>query len=122
MSVINTNYLSLVAQNNLTKSQSSLSTAIERLSSAMRNNSAKDDAARQANAKRIPSNVQGRIQADGNADDGIAIARAGVGALDEVNDNIERIREVTVPAANSANSAEDLESIHADMRERKEEI
>src|SRR5699024_5560258 len=74
MSVINTNYLSLVAQNNLTKSQSSLSTAIERLSSGMRINSAKDDAAGQAIANRFTSNVKGLTQAARNANDGISIA------------------------------------------------
>src|SRR5690625_6700862 len=98
MSVINTNYLSLVAQNNLTKSQSSLSTAIERLSSGMRINSAKDDAAGQAIANRFTSNVKGLTQAARNANDGISIAQTTEGALDEINNNIQRIRELTVQA------------------------
>ena len=111
MSVINTNYLSLVAQNNLTKSQSSLSSAIERLSSGMRINSAKDDAAGQAIANRFTSNVRGLTQAARNANDGISIAQTTEGALDEINNNIQRIRELTVQAANGSNSSEDLQSI-----------
>src|SRR5690625_3071562 len=122
MSVINTNYLSLVAQNNLTKSQSALSTAIERLSSGMRINSAKDDAAGQAIANRFTSNVKGLTQAARNANDGISIAQTTEGALDEINNNIQRIRELTVQAANGSNSTEDLESIQNEIQERKEEI
>src|SRR5690625_1289803 len=122
MSVINTNYLSLVAQNNLTKSQSSLSTAIERLSSGMRINSAKDDAAGQAIANRFTSNVKGLTQAARNANDGISIAQTTEGALDEINNNIQRIRELTVQAANGSNSTEDLQSIQNEIQERKEEI
>src|SRR5699024_3651559 len=115
-------YLSLVAQNNLTKSQSALSTAIERLSSGMRINSAKDDAAGQAIANRFTSNVKGLTQAARNANDGISIAQTTEGALDEINNNIQRIRELTVQAANGSNSTEDLESIQNEIQERKEEI
>src|SRR5690625_4451969 len=122
MSVINTNYLSLVAQNNLTKSQSSLSSAIERLSSGMRINSAKDDAAGQAIANRFTSNIRGLTQAARNANDGISIAQTTEGALDEINNNIQRIRELTVQAANGSNSSEDLQSIQNEIQERKHEI
>src|SRR5690625_388577 len=122
MSVINTNYLSLVAQNNLTKSQSALSTAIERLSSGMRINSAKDDAAGQAIANRFTSNVKGLTQAARNANDGISIAQTTEGALDEINNNIQRVRELTVQAANGSNSTEDLESIQSEIHARKEAI
>src|SRR5690625_4281029 len=122
MSVINTNYLSLVAQNNLTKSQSSLSSAIERLSSGMRINSAKDVAAGQAIANRFTSNIRGLTQAARNANDGISIAQTTEGALDEINNNIQRIRELTVQAANGSNSSEDLQSIQNEIQERKAEI
>src|SRR5690625_2708451 len=122
MSVINTNYLSLVAQNNLTKSQSSLSSAIERLSSGMRINSAKDVAAGQAIANRFTSNIRGLTQAARNANDGISIAQTTEGALDEINNNIQRIRELTVQAANGSNSSEDLQSIQNEIQERKDEI
>src|SRR5690625_3715950 len=122
MSVINTNYLSLVAQNNLTKSQSSLSSAIERLSSGMRINSAKDDAAGQAIANRFTSNIRGLTQAARNANDGISIAQTTEGALDEINNNIQRIRELTVQAATGSNSSEDLQSIQNEIQERKAEI
>src|SRR5690625_4997202 len=120
MSVINTNYLSLVAQNNLTKSQSALSTAIERLSSGMRIISAEDVAAGQAIANRFTSNVKGLAQAARNANDGISIAQTTEGALDEINNNTQRIRELTVQAANGSNSTEDLQSIqNARSEERR---
>src|SRR5690625_2946666 len=122
MSVINTNYLSLVAQNNLTKSQSSLSTAIERLSSGMRINSAKDDAAGQAIANRFTAKVNGLTQAARNANDGISIAQTTEGALDEINNNLQRIRQLTVQAANGSNSASDLRSIQDEITERLGEI
>lgn len=122
MSVINTNYLSLVAQNNLTKSQSALGSAIERLSSGLRINSAKDDAAGQAIANRFTSNVRGLTQAARNANDGISIAQTTEGALDEINNNIQRIRELTVQAANGTNSEADLESIQNEIQERLDEI
>src|SRR5690625_5538022 len=122
MSVINTNYLSLVAQNNLTKSQSSLNTAIERLSSGMRINSAKDDAAGQAIANRFTSNVKGLTQAARNANDGISIAQTTEGSLDEINNNLQRIRELTVQASTGTNSSDDLASIPDEIGERLSEI
>lgn len=122
MSVINTNYLSLVAQNNLTKSQSSLNTAIERLSSGMRINSAKDDAAGQAIANRFTSNVKGLTQAARNANDGISIAQTTEGSLDEINNNLQRIRELTVQASTGTNSPDDLASIQDEIGERLSEI
>ena len=91
--VINTNYLSLVAQNNLNKSQSTLGTAIERLSSGLRINSAKDDAAGQAIANRFTANVNGLTQAARNANDGISLAQTTEGALNEINNNLQRVRE-----------------------------
>lgn len=122
MSVINTNYLSLVAQNNLTKSQSALGTAIERLSSGLRINSAKDDAAGQAIANRMTSQVNGLNQAARNANDGISVAQTTEGALNQINDNLQRIRVLTVQSANATNSADDLTSIQNEIGQRLDEI
>ena len=120
--VINTNSLSLVAQNNLNKSQSSLNTAIERLSSGMRINSAKDDAAGQAIANRFTANVKGLTQAARNANDGISLAQTTEGALNEINNNLQRVRELSVQAANGTNSGSDLSSIQAEIKQRLDEI
>lgn len=122
MSVINTNVLALTSQNNLTKSQGALGTAIERLSSGMRINSAKDDAAGQAIANRFTANIKGLTQATRNANDGISIAQTTEGSLNEINDNLQRIRELTVQAANGSNSASDLRSIQNEIDERISEI
>lgn len=122
MAVINTNTLSLVTQNNLTKSQSSLGTAIERLSSGLRINSAKDDAAGQAIANRFTSNINGLNVAARNANDGISLAQTAEGALSEVNNNLQRIRDLTVQAQNSSNSASDIDSIQSEVNQRMEEI
>ncbi|MDM9560210.1 FliC/FljB family flagellin [Bordetella petrii] len=120
--VINTNYLSLVAQNNLNKSQSALGSAIERLSSGLRINSAKDDAAGQAIANRFTANVRGLTQAARNANDGISIAQTTEGALNEINNNLQRVRELAVQAANGTNSASDLKSIQDEIQQRLDEI
>ncbi|QEZ92600.1 MULTISPECIES: FliC/FljB family flagellin [Proteus] len=120
--VINTNYLSLVTQNNLNKSQGALGSAIERLSSGLRINSAKDDAAGQAIANRFTSNVNGLTQASRNANDGISIAQTTEGALNEINNNLQRIRELTVQAKNGTNSNSDITSIQEEVKERLGEI
>ncbi|ERI35024.1 MULTISPECIES: flagellin [Alcaligenes] len=122
MSVINTNYLSLVAQGNLTKSQGALGQAIERLSSGLRINSAKDDAAGQAIANRFTSQVRGLTQAARNANDGISIAQTTEGSLNEINNNLQRIREQVVQAYNGTNSTDDLNSINAEIKARMAEI
>lgn len=122
MSVINTNYLALVSQNNLTKSQNSLGTAIERLSSGLRINSAKDDAAGQAVANRFTANINGLKQAARNANDGISIAQTTEGALNEINENLQRIRTLTVQATTGTNSAKDLVSINEEVVARVQEI
>ncbi|MGF6434980.1 flagellin [Kosakonia sp. 1610] len=122
MAVINTNTLSLMTQNNLTKSQSSLGTSIERLSSGLRINSAKDDAAGQAIANRFTSNINGLTVAARNANDGISLAQTAEGALSEVNNNLQRIRDLTVQAQNSSNSASDIDSIQSEVNERMKEI
>lgn len=120
--VINTNSLSLLTQNNLNKSQSSLSSAIERLSSGLRINSAKDDAAGQAIANRFTSNIKGLTQASRNANDGISIAQTTEGALSEINNNLQRVRELSVQATNGTNSQSDLDSIQAEITQRLSEI
>ncbi|CAM4256458.1 FliC/FljB family flagellin [Kerstersia similis] len=122
MSVINTNYLALVSQNNLSKSQNALGTAIERLSSGLRINSAKDDAAGQAIANRFTANIKGLSQASRNANDGISIAQTTEGALNEINNNLQRVRELTVQASTGSNSASDLKSIQDEIGLRLEEI
>ncbi|EAT8638394.1 FliC/FljB family flagellin [Salmonella enterica] len=120
--VINTNSLSLLTQNNLNKSQSALGTAIERLSSGLRINSAKDDAAGQAIANRFTSNIKGLSQASRNANDGISIAQTTEGALNEINNNLQRVRELSVQAANGSNSGSDLKSIQDEIDQRLNEI
>jgi len=122
MAVINTNISSLVTQNNLNKSQSQLSTAIERLSSGLRINSAKDDAAGQAIANRMNSQVKGLTQASRNANDGISLAQTTEGALNEINTNLQRVRELTVQAKNGTNSSDDLVSINNEIVDRLKEI
>ncbi len=120
--VINTNSLSLLTQNNLNKSQSSLSSAIERLSSGLRINSAKDDAAGQAIANRFTANIKGLTQASRNANDGISVAQTTEGALNEINNNLQRIRELSVQATNGTNSDSDLTSIQSEIQQRLSEI
>lgn len=120
--VINTNSLSLLTQNNLNKSQSSLGTAIERLSSGLRINSAKDDAAGQAIANRFTANIKGLTQASRNANDGISLAQTTEGALGEINNNLQRVRELAVQATNGTNSDSDLSSIQDEITQRLGEI
>lgn len=122
MAVINTNLLSLTTQNNLNKSQSALGTAIERLSSGLRINSAKDDAAGQAISNRFTANIKGLTQASRNANDGISIAQTAEGSLNEINNNLQRIRELAVQAQNGTNSASDIDSIQSEVNQRLAEI
>ncbi|GDR77593.1 flagellin [Escherichia coli] len=120
--VINTNSLSLITQNNINKNQSALSSSIERLSSGLRINSAKDDAAGQAIANRFTSNIKGLTQAARNANDGISVAQTTEGALSEINNNLQRVRELTVQATTGTNSESDLSSIQDEIKSRLEEI
>ncbi|HGA5678810.1 TPA: FliC/FljB family flagellin [Salmonella enterica subsp. enterica serovar Chester] len=120
--IINTNSLSLVAQNNLNKSQTSLGTAIQRLSSGLRINGAKDDAAGQAITNRFTASISGLTQASRNANDGISIAQTTEGALNEINDNLQNIRRLTVQAQNSTNSDSDRQSIQDEIDARLQEI
>ncbi|SOY93186.1 flagellar filament structural protein (flagellin) [Cupriavidus taiwanensis] len=120
--VINTNTLSLMTQNNLSASQSSLNNAIQRLSSGLRINSAKDDAAGQAIANRFTANINGLSQAQRNANDGISLAQTTEGALTEVNNNLQAIRTLAVQAATGSNSTSDLKSIQDEITQRMAEI
>lgn len=120
--VINTNSLSLITQNNINKNQSALSSSMERLSSGLRINSAKDDAAGQAIANRFQSNIKGLTQAARNANDGISAAQTTEGALSEINNNLQRIRELTVQAQNGTNSDSDKSSIQDEIKSRLDEI
>ncbi|MFJ1259836.1 flagellin [Cupriavidus sp. CuC1] len=121
-SVINTNSLSLMTQNNLNASQSSLNTAIQRLSSGLRINSAKDDAAGLAIANRFTASINGLTQAKQNANDGISLAQTTEGALTEVTNNLQRIRTLSVQAGTGSNSASDLQSIQDEIGQRMAEI
>ena len=122
MSVINTNITSMIGQANLNKSQNALQTSMERLSSGLRINSAKDDAAGQAIANRMTAQITGLSQAQRNANDGISVAQTAEGALNQVNDNLQRVRELTVQAANGTNSGDDLQSIQDEINQRLDEI
>ena len=122
MAVINTNMSSLIAQKNLNSSANSLSTAMERLSSGMRINSSKDDAAGQAIANRMTAQVKGMAQAQRNANDGVSMVQTMEGGLSRINDNLQRIRELAVQAASDTNTADDRTSIKTEVDERIKEI
>ena len=104
---VNTNISSLNAQRNLTTSQASLTTSLQRLSSGLRINSAKDDAAGFAISERFTSQIRGNEQAARNANDGISLAQTAEGDLDQIGSNLQRIRELAVQASNASNSASD---------------
>ena len=109
---INTNLVSLNAQRNLTTSQSSLATAMQRLSSALRVNSAKDDAAGLAIAERMQTKVRGMNVAIRNANDAISMSQTAEGALGKVGDMLQRMRELAVQAANGTNTPTDRNSLN----------
>lgn len=120
--VINTNIASLNAQRNLNTSQSSLATSLQRLSSGLRINSAKDDAAGLAISERFTTQIRGLNQAVRNANDGISLAQTAEGALGEITSNLQRIRELAVQSANSTNSASDRAALDAEVQQRLAEI
>jgi len=120
--MINTNTMSLNAQRNLASSQSSLATSLQRLSSGLRINSAKDDAAGMAIATRMTTQINGLNQAARNANDGISLAQTTEGALQEVTNNLQRIRELAVQAANSTNSSSDRAALDQEVQQRLSEI
>ncbi|HUH30095.1 MAG TPA: flagellin, partial [Rhodanobacter sp.] len=121
MSVI-TNISSLNAQKNLATSQSKLATAISRLSSGMRINSAKDDAAGLAISTRFTTQINGLNQAVSNANDGISLAQTPESALNEVTNNMQRIRTLAVQSANATNSDSDRSALDAEVQQRLSEI
>jgi flagellin len=121
-STINTNINSLTAQRNLSMSQSSLSTSMQRLSSGLRINSAKDDAAGLAIADRFSSQIRGSTQAARNANDGISLAQTAEGALGSIGTNLQRIRELSVQSANATNSASDRAALQQEVGQLTAEI
>jgi flagellin len=122
MQVINTNVISLNAQRNLNSSQSSLATAMQRLSSGLRINSAKDDAAGLAISERMTSQINGLDQAGRNANDGISLAQTAEGALGSIGDNLQRVRELAVQSANATNSTSDRAAIQTEVTQLMSEI
>lgn len=119
---INTNVNSLNAQRNLSSSQNALSTSLERLSSGLRINSAKDDAAGLAIANRFSTQIRGLNQAVRNANDGISLSQTTESALGEVNSNLQRIRELAVQSANGTNNAADRAALNSEVQQRLLEI
>ena len=119
---INTNIVSLNAQRNLNMSQASLATSMERLSSGLRVNSAKDDAAGLAIADRMNTQVRGLNVAARNANDAISLAQTAEGALGKVGDMLQRMRELAVQSANATNSTTDRAALQAEVAQLKEEI
>jgi len=122
MQVINTNIASLNAQRNLSTSGNALSTALERLSSGLRINSAKDDAAGLAIATRFTTQINGLNQAVRNANDGVSLSQTAESALQEVTNNLQRIRELGVQSANATNSASDRAALDQEVQQRIAEI
>ena len=120
--VINTNILSLIVQQNLRGSQQAVQTAMQRLSSGLRINSAKDDPAGQAIANRMTAQIRGLDQAARNTADGISLVQVAGGALDLVNDNLQRIRELSVQAGNGTLNDKDRDAIQAEIDQRLDEI
>ena len=121
-SVINTNISSLNAQNNLSKSQSALQTSMQRLSSGLRINSAKDDAAGSAISDRMTSQIRGMNQAARNANDGTSLAQTAEGDLNQIGTNLQRMRELAVQSANASNSAGDRAALQNEVDQLRQEI
>ena len=121
-SVINTNLLSLNAQRNTSASQASLATSMQRLSSGLRVNSAKDDAAGLAISERLNAQVRGSNVAIRNANDGISLSQTAEGALAKVSDSLQRMRELSVQARNATNTSADKDSLNKEFAELQKEI
>ncbi len=121
-SYINTNIASLNAQRNLTGSQATLNTALQRLSSGLRINSAKDDAAGMAIANRMSAQINGANQAVRNANDGISMAQTAEGSMVQIGNNLQRIRDLAVQASNASNSAADRAALNAEATQLVAEI
>ena len=121
-SIINTNIPSLNAQRNLASSQGSLNTALQRLSSGLRVNSAKDDAAGLAIATRMNAQARGMTVAIRNANDGISLAQTAEGALGQVKDHLLRMRDLAIQSANATNSSSDRAALEAEFDQLQQEI
>jgi flagellin len=121
-SVINTNIASLNSQRNLTSSQTSLTTSLQRLSSGLRINSAKDDAAGLAISDRMNSQIRGMTQAARNANDGVSLAQTAEGALSSSGDILQRIRELAVQSSNASNSASDRKALQTEVTQLSSEL
>ena len=119
---VNTNIISLNAQRNLNTSQSSLATSMQRLSSGLRVNSARDDAAGLAIAERMSAQVRGMNVAVRNANDGISLAQTAEGALGKIGDNLQRMRELAVQSRNATNSEGDRANQQKEFKELQSEI
>ncbi|HTJ96098.1 MAG TPA: hypothetical protein VL381_01410, partial [Rhodocyclaceae bacterium] len=119
---INTNLASLNAQRNLNMSQSSLQTSLQRLSSGLRINSAKDDAAGLGIADRLSSQIRGLNQATRNANDGVSLAQTAEGALGTIGDNLQRLRELAVQSANATNTSIDRTALQSEVNQLVAEI
>ncbi len=122
MSIINTNVMSLNSQRNLATNSASLATTIQRLSSGLRINSAKDDAAGLAISERFSTQIRGMNQAARNANDGISLAQTAEGALGEIGNNLQRIRDLAVQSRNATNSADDRAALQKEVSQLKSEI
>ncbi len=120
--VINTNITSLNAQRNLATSQTSMNQSIQRLSSGLRVNSAKDDAAGMAIASRMDAQIRGQDVAVRNANDAISFAQTAEGAVSKVSDSLQRMRELAVQAANGTYSSGDLSNLDAEYQQLSAEI
>jgi len=121
-SVINTNISSLNAQRNLTTSQGELATSLQRLSSGLRINSAKDDAAGLAISERMTTQIRGSNQAVRNANDGVSLAQVAEGALGSLGDSLQRIRELAIQSANATNSVSDRAALNVEAQQLKDEV
>ena len=122
MAVINTNIMSLNAQRNLSATQSALATSVQRLSTGLRVNSAKDDAAGLAIAERMNTQVRGMNVAIRNANDAISLSQTAEGALSKINDMGQRMRELAVQSANATNNDSDRKNLDAEYQALAEEI
>jgi flagellin len=122
MTTINTNTMSMNAQRNLSTSAASLATSMQRLSSGLRVNSAKDDAAGLAISERMNTQVRGLNVAARNANDGISLAQTAEGALGKVGDMLQRMRELAVQSANASNNSSDRSALNAEVQQLRQEI
>src|SRR5690606_11410122 len=116
------NVASLNSQRNLNTSQSQLTTSLQRLSSGLRINSAKDDAAGLAISQRFTTQIRGMDQAARNANDGISLAQTAEGAMGEIGNNLQRIRELAVQSANATNSSDDRAALQKEVTQLLSEI